>query len=445
MSIYDIKMLKIVLFSTCFIVGTLSQYNITQVHIAFSSSLTSLTIEWAVEEFPGTLVELRYKESSLPTAYAYATVFCRSFHNDNDDISSRRFVTCVSRMGPLTPNTYYDYDVGSEIHGFSTQYTLRSPRDSISSKFIVYADLGTGPQTVDTIASIHSKITTDTYDGIFHIGDIAYDLESGDGENGDLFLESIEPIASKIPYMVAQGNHENNGALIHYKKRFMMPGDSRNLWYSFNHGKVHFLVYTQEPLFTNDADADELLQKQFEFIGKDLEDLDRVKYPWLVVCTHRPFYCSEDNHSGDPYYDEALVQEDASHVNHNSDCSDSALKIRKNFEKLWNDYEVDLVLTGHVHNYERMHPVFNGTYQGCHVIDSNYCKRAKAPIYIISGVPGNQESYAFGSKNRPVYSAFQTSHMSFGVLEVFDGNHLHWEQITSDTLITLDYLDVYKT
>lgn len=66
--------------------------------------------------------------------------------------------------------------------------------------------------------------------------------------------------------MVAQGNHENNRALIHYQERFMMPENSRNLLYSFNHDKVHFLVYTQEPFFLDNDD--ELLQKNLILLMK---------------------------------------------------------------------------------------------------------------------------------------------------------------------------------
>lgn len=45
-------------------------------------------------------------------------------------------------------------------------------------------------------------------DVIFHVGDIAYNLDSYDGEVGDEFLRMIQPIASSIPYMTVVGNHE---------------------------------------------------------------------------------------------------------------------------------------------------------------------------------------------------------------------------------------------
>lgn len=438
-------MLMLLSLLACFPVGTLSEYSISQVHTAFYSTNTSLTVHWAVKSFPSTNLLLGYKASSNSNDYSYSKAFCESFYNKVNDPSTRKLTTCKSLITDLIPNTFYDYKIGSDVLGWSTQYTLRSPRATIDSRFIVYADFGIGAQTLDTIVSLKTKMNTDTYDGILHIGDMAYNLNSQDGTYGDLFLEAIEPIASQFPYMVAQGNHETSGSLVHYQERFTMPGNSKNLWYSFNHGKVHFLVYTQEPLFSKDDNADDLLEEQLEFIHDDLEELDRTAYPWLIVCTHRPFYCSENNHTGSqPYYSEDPSQKKAKHINNFVDCTTAASKIRDNFEDLWYNYKVDLVLTGHVHNYERMHATYNSQYQGCNVTSQNYCQGAKAPIYIISGVPGNQESYAYGSNARPDYSAFQTSHLSFGVLEIFNETDLHWEQLASDTHITLDYLNLSK-
>ena len=45
-----------------------------------------------------------------------------------------------------------------------------------------------------------------TFDMIIHVGDFAYDMYEDNGSRGDVFMEQIEPIASKIPYMTCPGN-----------------------------------------------------------------------------------------------------------------------------------------------------------------------------------------------------------------------------------------------
>lgn len=52
---------------------------------------------------------------------------------------------------------------------------------------------------------------------------------------------------------------------------------------------------------------------------------------WKVVYMHRPLYCSKEN----------------------QDCNEDAIALRILFESLFLEYNVDLVLTGHRHNYER--------------------------------------------------------------------------------------------
>ena len=49
------------------------------------------------------------------------------------------------------------------------------------------------------------------YDAVMHVGDIAYNLEHDDGKVGDEFLRMLEPVAGRVPYMVAPGNHEREG------------------------------------------------------------------------------------------------------------------------------------------------------------------------------------------------------------------------------------------
>jgi hypothetical protein len=63
-----------------------------------------------------------------------------------------------------------------------------------------YVDLILIPQT-GLISEVEGA------DMMLHVGDFAYDLDSGGGTVGDQFMQNIEQIAAYVPYMVSVGNH----------------------------------------------------------------------------------------------------------------------------------------------------------------------------------------------------------------------------------------------
>lgn len=419
-------------------------HEISQVHISLTNSDSSIVVQWAVDEIGVPLCVRFWKKSIKDFASVNST--CRKFKSVISDPGSREMFTCYSKLEGLESKVFYEYQIGSEEFGWGKTYEFQGKRTENDAKFIMYGDFGIGEQTIETISSIKLSIESDMIDGVIHIGDIAYDLHHNEGRTGDLFLQSIEPIASQVPYMVSHGNHERGDSEIHYKNRFAMPGNSRNLWYSFNYGSAHFITYTQEFLFGKPTERkQELLEMQLNFIENDLKTLDRSKYPWVIVYTHRPFYCSSSQNSPKIlYYEEEELQYNIEHLNNHKDCGKNAEKVRKVFEKLWHKYDVDLIFTAHVHNYERFHPTYKSKHKGCSKQTNHFCKNAKAPIHIITGVPGNQESYAPSSFVRLPTSAFQTSRLSFGKLHIINEKHLRWEQVSSDSREILDYLDLEK-
>ena len=79
---------------------------------------------------------------------------------------------------------------------------------------------------------------------------------------GDMWLDSVEPIASTQYYMTSIGNHEPIYDALNYRSRFSMPGhddpdrlaaSTENLWYSFDVGNTHWVAYDTEVYFTYQA------------------------------------------------------------------------------------------------------------------------------------------------------------------------------------------------
>uniref|UniRef100_A0AC35UGJ1 Metallophos domain-containing protein n=1 Tax=Rhabditophanes sp. KR3021 TaxID=114890 RepID=A0AC35UGJ1_9BILA len=134
---------------------------------------------------------------------------------------------------------------------------------------------------------------------IIHLGDLAYDLHSEDGNVGDTFMDEMEPLIATKPYMVIAGNHEFDWRatnFANYEKRFNMPldGDQKNQYYSFNAGPISFVGISSEFYgFFYDFGIQPVLD-QYSYLEKKFQSInaDRGDHPWLITFHHRPFYCS---------------------------------------------------------------------------------------------------------------------------------------------------------
>jgi hypothetical protein len=103
-------------------------------------------------------------------------------------------------------------------------------------------------------------------------------------------------------------------------------GSSDGFWYSYEYGNVHWISISSEHSLDEGSE-------QRNFLESDLKaaNSQRSKMPWVVLSIHKPIYSSVD---GAPSYREQL-------------------------ELLLLENDVDLVIVGHMHCYERIHPVNN--------------------------------------------------------------------------------------
>lgn len=117
----------------------------------------------------------------------------------------------------------------------------------------------------------------------------------------DTFGHLMEPLTSVVPTMYSIGNHEYDypkayGTIyptamdsggecgVPYKERHPMPiADEDGLYYSINHGPIHFLQLNTELEFSAGS-------PQWNFALTDLENVNRSITPWLVVGFHRMMY-----------------------------------------------------------------------------------------------------------------------------------------------------------
>jgi hypothetical protein len=260
-----------------------------------------------------------------------------------------------------------------------------------------------------SLPSMYASVQSGYPTAAIHVGDFAYDLQDLGGVNGDEFMNRIQPIGAYIPYMTCIGNHEDNYGFAHYRNRFAMPGDTENMWYSWDIGKAHFIAYSTEVYFTKSLIY--TAEKQYQWLEQDLAKANkrRGKTPWIIAYGHRPFYCSNQDHD---------------------DCTTQKGIIRAHLEPLFYQYGVDIVIQGHEHSYERLWPVYNET-----VTQKNYIN-PKASVHLITGTAGCNEDdgKCINHIGRPLghWSAFRAAgveYYGYARLEVHNETHIYWDQI----------------
>lgn len=396
----------------------------------------------------------------------------------------------------LRPDTLYYYQ--PQYSNSSTPFTFRTSRPAGNHQpysVAVVVDLGTmgadgltthvgtgaanplKPGERNTIQAL--KDSQSAWDFVWHAGDIAYAdywlkeeiqnfLPNTTIANGYKVYESLlnqfydqmsNAVTAVKPYMVGPGNHEancDNGGTTDkthninytvsicmpgqtnftgYKNHFRMPsaqsGGTGNFWYSWDNGMVHYIqIDTETDLGHGLIGPDEVggseneasgpfnpvMNAQTKWLEADLKAVNREKTPWVVVAGHRPWYISGQNRS-----------------------STVCLDCQKVFEPLFTQYNVDLVLSGHVHAYQRNKPVANYT------VDPAGLNNPKGVWYITNGAAGHYDGLDTLVQPLPYYAAYATDQVyGWSKLTFHNCTHLTHDFVASGNGSVLDTATLYK-
>ncbi|KAG8656700.1 hypothetical protein MANES_04G164100v8 [Manihot esculenta] len=343
-------------------------------------------------------------------------------------------------MTGLNPSSKFSYRYGSDSVGWSDQIQFKTPPAAGSNelRFLAFGDMGKAPRDASTehyiqpgsisvVDSMIEEVKSGNVDSIFHIGDISY--ATGFLVEWDFFLHLISPLASKVPYMTAIGNHERDyigtGVVygtpdsggecgVAYETYFPMPTPAKDKpWYSIEQGSVHFTVISTEHDWAPNSE-------QYQWMRKDMASVDRKKTPWLIFTGHRPMY-SSDLLSVDPTF-VAFV------------------------EPLLQQYKVDLVFFGHVHNYERSCSVYRAKCLAMPTKDTNGVEtydhnNYKAPVHAIIGMAGfTLDNF---SEIVPSWSLKRVSKFGYGRVHATQ-EELKFELVNSNTRQAEDSFRIIK-
>lgn len=170
-------------------------------------------------------------------------------------------------------------------------------------------------------------------------GDISY--ANGDQRLWDVWAEQVQPLGAAVPIMAAPGNHEAKDFMGEtYRARFTHPNAGKP-WYSIDIGKVHLVSTTAGAFFGDHEVIRELVTEELLFLEQDLAVAHARRaageIDFIVVAQHFPTYTNHETRG--PFSPQLVVAE----------------------EHVLQRYQVDLLLVGHDHMYQRSHPMAYGT------------------------------------------------------------------------------------
>jgi len=392
---------------------TASAINVEQVHVASGSDPSTATFAWSTR-FNCSSSTVRIGESPCNST----SCLTQYFFGNSTLLETGDNSQYIHKVPVKVQPKNYSYQVGC-ILGWSEIFTYQAPGQLNHSTFVVYGDLSIVANGKATWESVASFVGKEYVDAILHVGDISYDLFHNDNRHGDDYMNTIQPVASRIPYMVIAGNHEKGDNYQSYDSRFAMPGN--NFYTTYTIGQVRFVGIDTEYIIS----AGKLTQPTLAFLKTILNrsEEDKAQFPWLIVMGHRPLYCC------------------ARHLFY---CTADAAVMRSVLEDLFYSAGVDLYINGHLHDYQRTTPVYRGDPINTPLdIEFGY-GNAEAPIYVTTGGPGNDEPQVKITPDADWYGA-GTDEYAYGRIRVYNNTHLYWEQWLSETEVLADSFWVIKS
>ncbi|WNG44068.1 serine/threonine protein phosphatase [Archangium minus] len=286
------------------------------------------------------LPRLPYLQSVGTTSALVAfrtSVSCTPFvrYGEGSDISRTATATAAGwqhavKLSGLLPGKTYSYVIEAcgSVTGVRRFQTATGP-ETTRVHFTAMGDFGTGGSLQSQVLKLLGQPSR-AGEFLLTLGDNAY----SSGTDAEFQSNMFKPMAAllrEVPLFPSPGNHEyvtNKGQP--YLDNFYLPANNPSKserYYSFDWGPVHFVSLDSNcPFGYTLSDCSLSLEKTW--LAQDLAATTR---PWKIVFFHHPIWSSGEH--------------------------GSSTAMRREFAPLFEQYGVDLVLTGHDHNYERSKPM----------------------------------------------------------------------------------------
>jgi len=280
----------------------------------------------------------------------------------------------------LTPDTTYYYKVGGPGHWSQVFDVATAPTKGTRAPFAFAVSGDSRSNQEDALAIGEHHMLDHGVDFQVFTGD-AVSVGSYQPEWNDFFSATdgsfnVQDLLATTPMMAVNGNHENLAT--NYFAQFAYPqdvstgeGGQGEEWYSFDYANAHFIMLNDTVVSSRTIAGNEAnwLRADLEAASTD-PDID-----WIFASHHRPIYTCGSSHA-------------------------PAGDVRDAWQPLFDEFQVDVVLTGHNHVYHRSRPVrgLSGT-EGIVAAET----ADHAPV-ITAGSPSGTVYLLSGGAGAPLYS-----------------------------------------
>jgi len=247
----------------------------------------------------------------------------------------------------LQPATTYYYRVGGGPAGQETWgevLSFKTTPGPDADEEVTFAVTGDSRGNHDNAWQIlqerlykRGDVTAQLFSG--DIVDLAFDQKAYEDwlDKGGRDTAQKPSMTGQVLSLIAMGNHENYNA--QFYATVVQPQDASydrlydELFFSTNIGPVHVVVLDDLKIAKPNSDQN-YTPVVTSWLKDDINAVDRAKQPWVVVVHHHPEW-SSSNHGNEK----------------------EVINVRNTLAPLWDELKVNLVFTGHDHNYERSKPL----------------------------------------------------------------------------------------